>query len=698
MKGRSILLTALVSIVQATGSAQTNPRTLHVPGEFPTIQLAVNAASLDTTDTILVEPGVYQEQVDFLGKHVRVVSTAGPEATFITAPNQAAVKFDSGEPNDALLSGFSIANCNVGIEVKDSQPTIVSNVIENCVIGISGENGSPFISSNLIIGCQTDGISFYGTSSPKIIGNTIRTNGAAGIRHWLAWGMPVPSRSIVVENNTIQGNVSSGVILEDCKNADIYQNLIVENGGVGIYFATPYDSRGPRIVNNTICNNTFAGIYTGGANANVLIINNIIMGNPAIQFEFISYRLFFPTFRSNNIFSWTGNIFFSAGIAPDLSGNIFTNPAFACPNQGDYHLLTGSPCLDRGDNRYVTNGLDVDLDGQPRIVGTGTNSPVVDLGAFEADPLIQPSACAYIYCPSNIVVFGGAEPGPVVVEYPLPAAVPGATVLCTPPSGTLFEAGTNVVYCTATLGTNVDTCAFTVTVFQRPPNDEFENARVIRSLPYDDVVDTTAATGGNFDVHCLTYGATVWYKIKSNKNQEIAVSTDGSEYEPSVLVLAQMRKTFEPVACGYHAVRFKAQAGRTYDIMFGANPGDGGRLHVTAGSQPILRAHASIAPTATVTNGQVYYHGTVTTTRPAIIGIVADVYRSSGSRETWVDTIYYIMECNGKLTAWDYDSQPIVPLTGGTVRVSLSWWAEDALYPGERHSENRVLLLPQHPR
>jgi parallel beta-helix repeat protein len=690
MKGKFILLLALVSVVQATSSAQTNPRTLHVPGEFSTIQLAVNAASLDNTDTILVEPGVYREQIDFVGKHVHVVSTAGPTATFITAPNQAAVKFDSGEPSDALLSGFSITNCDIGIEVKNSLPTIVSNVIENCIIGISAEDASPFISSNQIIGCQTDGISIYGTGSPKITRNTIRTNDV-GIRHWT-------SDRVIVENNIIQGNASSGVILQQGRNSDVYQNLIVENGGVGIFWDVPDGERGPRVVNNTICNNTFAGIDCEVNNPDVFVINNIIVGNLAIRFEGLYYARDLPVIRSNNIFSWTGNILFTRDLIPDLSGNILSNPLFACPNSGDYHLLPGSPCLDRGDNSYVTNSLDVDLDGQPRIVGTGTNSPVVDLGAFEAGPLIQTSGCAYIYCPTNIVVFGGAEPGPVAVEYPLPAAAPGATVICTPPSGTLFQTGTNVVYCTATIGTNVDTCAFTVTVIQRPPNDEFENARVIRALPYDDVVDTTAATGGNFDAHCLTYGGTVWYKIKSNKNQEIAISTDGSEYEPDIMVLAQMRKILESVACGYHAVRFKAQAGRTYDIMVGANPGDGGRLHVTAGSQPILRAHASIAPTATVDQGQVHYHGTVTTTRPATIGIVASVYRSSGSRETWIDTIYYIMECKGKLTAWDYDSQPIVTLTGGTVRVSLSWWVEDALYPGEKHSENRVLLLPQHPR
>ena len=35
------------------------PRTLHVPGDYPTIQAAINAASLLTSDTVLVTNGTY---------------------------------------------------------------------------------------------------------------------------------------------------------------------------------------------------------------------------------------------------------------------------------------------------------------------------------------------------------------------------------------------------------------------------------------------------------------------------------------------------------------------------------------------------------------------------------------------------------------------------------------------------------------
>ena len=62
---------------------------------------------------------------------------------------------------------------------------------------------------------------------------------------------------------------------------------------------------------------------------------------------------------------------------PGYGANNFTNaPLFLNQNGGDFHLLSNSPCINSGNNAYVSSTTD--LDGNPRVKG-GT----VDVGAYE---------------------------------------------------------------------------------------------------------------------------------------------------------------------------------------------------------------------------------------------------------------------------------------------------------------------------
>jgi hypothetical protein len=83
--------------------------TLHVPSQYPSIQGAMTAAA--NGDTILVAPGTYVENIDFLGKSVHLLSEQGPEVTIIDG-NQAGscVTFADGEDENAIIEGFTLTN------------------------------------------------------------------------------------------------------------------------------------------------------------------------------------------------------------------------------------------------------------------------------------------------------------------------------------------------------------------------------------------------------------------------------------------------------------------------------------------------------------------------------------------------------------------------------------------------------------
>ena len=72
---RSPILKFLCLVLFSFGASYSPASTIHVPGDQPTIQAGVNAAS--NGDIVLVAPGTYYENIDIKGKAITVTSSGG---------------------------------------------------------------------------------------------------------------------------------------------------------------------------------------------------------------------------------------------------------------------------------------------------------------------------------------------------------------------------------------------------------------------------------------------------------------------------------------------------------------------------------------------------------------------------------------------------------------------------------------------
>ncbi len=130
-----VTIGVILSISLSVGFAYA--RTIPVPDEMSTIQGAVNISV--NGDTVLVSPGEYYEHIDFNGKKIVVMSTDGPDATWIKGDGtDAIITFTHWENTDTKLIGFTVAGGGGRVEggerkggavySKDARPVLEGNV------------------------------------------------------------------------------------------------------------------------------------------------------------------------------------------------------------------------------------------------------------------------------------------------------------------------------------------------------------------------------------------------------------------------------------------------------------------------------------------------------------------------------------------------------------------------------------------
>jgi len=294
--------------------------------------------------------------------------------------------FRNGNCFDCFGGGVCVCGFFINITIKDctfsknSARKIHGLPVSGGGVSACSSHGTITIANNTFSENSSDnggGVDAHSVSGTITIANNKFSGNSA---NYYGGGIDVNSDSgtITIANNTFSGNSAD----DSC------------GGGVEVY------AESGRI---TITNNTFSGnsanYYGGGVrgylwydSATLNVYNNIFFNNTAnagddlyVNSDSDGNYIGSIVNLYNNDFS--GNADFGTGHSEDLcitltdnyhhADNIQEDPQFVDPVNGDFHLKSNSPCIDKGNNS-APELPDTDFEGNPRILGSAP-----DIGADE---------------------------------------------------------------------------------------------------------------------------------------------------------------------------------------------------------------------------------------------------------------------------------------------------------------------------
>ncbi|MCK5051421.1 MAG: hypothetical protein KAS53_06775 [Candidatus Cloacimonetes bacterium] len=335
---------------------------LRVPEDHPTIQSAINFAV--SGDVVIVQPGIYKENINFEGKNITVCSKfqETEDRSYITSTiidgksSGSVVNFESEETEEAKLIGFTIQNGTGngsrggGIFIYNATPTISDMIIKD-------NNAEKF------------GGGFYLYNSNSLIENVkIENNSSLGTKHGYGGGIylsnsnPILNKLEIIDN---KANEFGGGIYVYNSSPELTEIVIAGNevigteygygGGIYTQYSTSYWH------NLTIADNSakFGGAIYCNSFSNPKISNSILWNNSPQEVCFhkfgkitmaLSYSNIMNAedgFKTNN----NGSLFFKMGV-------INSDPKFKDAANRNYDLLEESPCIDTGDPAEEYNDAD----------------------------------------------------------------------------------------------------------------------------------------------------------------------------------------------------------------------------------------------------------------------------------------------------------------------------------------------------
>ncbi len=324
-----------------------------------TIQNVVDIAMAGAT--VVVTDGVY---APFGGnKPLNIQSVNGPATTMVDGGGAQRCVYLAG---GATLSGFMLTNGTTWDNGGGVFCEAATTVVSNCVfVGNSARSHS-------------GGGAFGGTLNNCILTNNVAYAGGAASYCAL-------SNCVLIDNSAEEAGGAYFCSLNNCtvtgnSAADVWggacgelNNCLVTSNSAGNY-AGGADG----VLNNCIIAYNSAS-YGGGGNGTLnnctLVGNTANQGGAAYESELNNCIVYYNSAPSgpNALYC---SLNYCATPTPGGPGNITNEPVFVNLACGDFHLQSNSPCINAGNNAYVSGAND--LDGNPRIKGD-----TVDIGAYE---------------------------------------------------------------------------------------------------------------------------------------------------------------------------------------------------------------------------------------------------------------------------------------------------------------------------
>jgi hypothetical protein len=352
---------ALLAIV----SPESGSAVLEVPGQFPGIQAAINAAT--NGDTVLMARGTHGGGLTIAGKAVTLASR------FILTGDPADARqtsIEGGNPILLIQSSAGAATTLRGLTFRGGSYHVVNHARRISVLDcrfsggandqLSFEAGGGLVQNCRFENAGDDGVDSDDASDPTVLDNVIVNAKDDGIEVRLHAYTGPTTLQVLIRNNFIAACLEDGIQLIDYAGASnrvirIEGNLLLNNAKAGIgcmangntteNFAGAPLVEPVYVIGNTISWNPYG--ITGGDN--MLVMNNVIQHAGEIGVK----RVAGASLVAYNSLWYNGLDLENANVDP---GTTLVEDPLLDPN---FYPQSGSPCIDAGAPALLWTGSNV---------------------------------------------------------------------------------------------------------------------------------------------------------------------------------------------------------------------------------------------------------------------------------------------------------------------------------------------------